>query len=111
MQKLFRILVRIVLRIIARVELHGLENLPQGGFILASNHLGRLDSAILYYVIDREDVIMPVAEKYKAHWLYGPLVRSLGGFFINRFDADLAGILEVLRRMKKIGGAAWREGV
>ena len=81
MQKLFRILVRIVLRIIARVELHGLENLPGGGFILASNHLGRLDSAILYYVIDRDDVIMPVAEKYKTHWLYGPLVRSLGGFF------------------------------
>lgn len=103
MQKLFRILVRIVLRIIARVEIHGLENLPEGGFILASNHLGRLDSAILYYVIDREDVIMPVAEKYKTHWLFGPLVRSLGGFFINRFDADLAAIREVLRRMKKGG--------
>lgn len=103
MQKWFRILVRIVLPILARVEIHGIENLPQGGFILASNHLGRLDSAILYYAIDREDVIMPVAEKYKAHWFYGPLVRSLGGFFINRFDADLAAIREILRRMKKGG--------
>jgi 1-acyl-sn-glycerol-3-phosphate acyltransferase len=103
MQKLFRILVRIVLRIIAQVELHGLENLPQGGFILASNHLGRLDSAILYYTIDREDIIMPVAEKYKKHWFYGPLVRSLGGFFINRFEADVSAIREVLRRMKKGG--------
>ncbi|GAB4492775.1 MAG: lysophospholipid acyltransferase family protein [Anaerolineales bacterium] len=103
MQKFFRILVRIVLRIIARVEIHGIENLPAGGFILASNHLGRLDSAILYYAIDREDVIMPVAEKYKSHWFFGPLVRSLGGFFINRFDADLAAIREVLRRMKKGG--------
>lgn len=103
MQKLFRILVRIVLRIIARVELDGLENLPEGGFILASNHLGRLDSAILYYAIDREDIIMPVAEKYKAHWFFGPLVRSLGGFFINRFEADVSAIREVLRRMKKGG--------
>ncbi len=103
MQKLFRVLVRFVLRIIARVEIHGLENLPEGGFILASNHLGRLDSAILYYVIDREDIIMPVAEKYKSHWFFGPLVRSLGGFFINRFDADLAAIREILRRMKKGG--------
>ncbi len=103
MQKFFRILVRIVLRIIARVEIHGIENLPAGGFILASNHLGRLDSAILYYAVDREDVIMPVAEKYKSHWFFGPLVRSLGGFFINRFDADLAAIREVLRRMKKGG--------
>lgn len=103
MQKWFRLLVRIILPILARVEIYGIENLPQGGFILASNHLGRLDSAILYYAIDREDVIMPVAEKYKTHWLYGPLVRSLGGFFINRFDADLAAIREILRRMKKGG--------
>ncbi len=103
MQNIFRVLVRIVLRIIARVEIHGLENLPEGGFILASNHLGRLDSAILYYVVDREDIIMPVAEKYKRHWFFGPLVRSLGGFFINRFDADLAAIREILRRMKKGG--------
>lgn len=103
MQKLFRILVRIVLRIIARVQLDGLENLPEGGFILAANHLGRLDSAILYYAIDREDIIMPVAEKYKEHWFFGPLVRSLGGFFINRFEADVSAIREVLRRMKKGG--------
>lgn len=103
MQNFFRALIRIVLRIIARVEIHGIENLPAGGFILASNHLGRLDSAILYYAIDREDVIMPVAEKYKTHWLYGPLVRSLGGFFINRFDADLTAIREILRRMRKGG--------
>lgn len=103
MQKLFRLLVRVALRLIARVEIHGIENLPQGCFILAANHLGRLDSAILYYVIDREDIIMPVAEKYKTHWLFGPLARSLGGFFINRFDADLAAIREILRRMKKGG--------
>ncbi len=103
MQKKFRIFVRIVLRIIARVEVFGLENLPAGGFILASNHLGRLDSAILYYVIDREDTIMPVAEKYKHHWLFGPLVRALGGFFIDRFNADVSAIREVLRRMKKGG--------
>lgn len=103
MQKLFRIFIRIVLRIIAHVEIHGIENLPEGGFILASNHLGRLDAAILYYAIDREDVIMPVAEKYKTHWFFGPLVRALGGFFINRFDADLTSIREILRRMKKGG--------
>jgi len=102
-QKLFRIFVRLVLSIIARVDLVGYKNLPQGGFILASNHLGRLDSAMLYYCLDREDIIMPVAEKYKDHWLFGPLVRMLGGFFINRFDADVHAIREVLKRLKKGG--------
>lgn len=103
-QKSFRIFIRFVLAIIARVEIIGYDNVPpEGGFILAANHLGRLDSAMLYYAIDREDIIMPVAEKYKTHWLFGPLVRALGGFFINRFDADLQAIREVLRRLKKGG--------
>lgn len=102
-QKLFRIFVRIVFFIIARVNVDGYENLPPGGFILAANHLGRLDSALLYYAIEREDLIMPVAEKYKTHWLFGPLVLALGGFFINRFDADVQAIREVLKRLKKGG--------
>lgn len=102
-QKLFRIFVRIVLFFIARVEISGYENLPQGGYILAANHLGRLDSALLYYAIEREDLIMPVAEKYKNHWIFGPLVVALGGFFINRFDADVQAIREVLKRLKKGG--------
>jgi len=102
-QKLFRIFIHFVLFIIARVEVHGYENLPQGGYILAANHLGRLDSALLYYAIEREDLIMPVAEKYKTHWLFGPLVLALGGFFINRFDADVQAIREVLKRLKKGG--------
>jgi 1-acyl-sn-glycerol-3-phosphate acyltransferase len=103
-QKLFRIFVRIVMFFIARIEIIGYENLPKGGgFILASNHLGRLDSAMLYYAVDREDIIMPVAEKYKNHRIFGPLVRVLGGFFINRFDADVQAIREVLKRLKKGG--------
>ena len=102
-QKLFRFLIRFVLSIIARVEVYGYENLPEGGYILATNHLGRLDSAMLYYVLERKDIIMPVAEKYKTHWLYGPLVLALGGFFINRFDADVQAIREVLKRLKKGG--------
>lgn len=102
-QKLFSLFVRFVLFIIARVDIQGYENVPEGGFILAANHLGRLDSAMLYYAIEREDIIMPVAEKYKDHWLFGPLVHMLGGFFINRFDADVQAIREVLKRLKNGG--------
>jgi 1-acyl-sn-glycerol-3-phosphate acyltransferase len=103
-QKIFRVLIRFIMFFIATVEIRGYENLPtQGGYILAANHLGRLDSAMLYYAVEREDIIMPVAEKYKTHWFFGPLVLALGGFFINRFDADLQAIREVLKRLKKGG--------
>ena len=103
MQKLFRFLVRLFIPIIARVKLYGSENLPQGGFIIAANHLGRLDTVMLYYAFDREDIIMPVAEKYEHHWFFGPLMRSLGCFFIDRFNADIGAIRQVLTRMKEGG--------
>ena len=103
-KKLLRLLIRFILNVIARVDVQGYENVPpEGGFLLTANHLGRLDPALLYYAIDREDVILPVAEKYKDHWLYGPLTRAIGGFFINRFDADLQAIRQILKRLKNGG--------
>ncbi len=104
MQTLVRMLIKLILRVIADITVEGYGNLPQsGGYVIAANHLGRLDSALLYYFIDRKDLIMPVAEKYKNHWLFRPLVLSVGGFFINRFDADLQAIREVLKRLKNGG--------
>ncbi len=103
-QSIFRFLVRFVLGIIARIEIEGYENLPIGKpFILAANHLGRVDSAVLYYAIQYPNIIMPVAEKYKNHPIYGRLTRSVGGFFIDRFNPDIGAVREVLRRMKQNG--------
>ena len=53
------------MKLIANIEVHDLEKLPKGNLIAAANHLGRLDTAILLCIIDREDIIMPVAEKYE----------------------------------------------
>ncbi len=98
-----RSIVRFIMNLIARVEVHGMENLPRGNFILASNHLGRLDTAILLYVLDREDIIMPIAEKYKDHPLYGMLGRSINAVWLNRFEADYAALREILKRMEQGG--------
>ena len=48
--------------IIADVEIVGMEKLPEGNVIIAANHLGRLDTAVLLYALDREDIIMAAAE-------------------------------------------------
>lgn len=101
--KIVRFLVRLVMKIIARVEIRGLENIPDGNFIIASNHLGRLDSAILLYVFEREDVIMPVAEKYKNHPIYGAIGRAVNAVWLNRFDADFHALRLMLNRMKEGG--------
>ncbi|SRR6266545_4458004 len=101
--KTLRSIVRFIMNIIAHVEVYTLENIPEGNCILATNHLGRLDTAILLYVIDREDIIMPVAEKYKNHPLYGMLGRSVNAIWLNRFEADYSAMREILKRMEKGG--------
>jgi len=102
-QKLLRFLIRLILPIIARIDIIGDKTVPPGGFILASNHLGRLDASLVYYAIDREDIILPIAEKYKTHKLFSRLGKWVGGIWLNRFDADFSAIREIFARMKKGG--------
>lgn len=98
-----RAIVRFIMKIIVDIELHGAEKLPEGNVIAAANHLGRLDTAALLCVIDREDVIMPVAEKYKNHPLYGAIGRAVNAIWLNRFEADYSALREILARMEKGG--------
>ena len=101
--KTVRSIVRFIMNIIADVEVVGMDKLPQGNVILAANHLGRLDTAVLLCAIDREDIIMAVAEKYKDHPFFGAIGRSVDAIWLNRFEADFSALREILTRMKKGG--------
>ena len=99
---IFRFIVRLILNIIARVEMSGFENLPAGqGYVIAANHIGRLDAALAYYVLDRPDIIMVVAEKYEKYAFFRWLVRITNGMFIDRYNADIGAIRATLRRLKQ----------
>ena len=101
--KTIRSIVRFIMNIIADVEVVGMEKLPPGNLMIAANHLGRLDTAVLLYALDREDIIMAVAEKYKDHPLYGAIGRTVNAIWLNRFEADFAALREILVRMQKGG--------
>lgn len=92
-----------MMKLIARIEVRGLEHLPKGNAIIAANHLGRLDTAVLMAVIDREDIIMPIAEKYKNHPIFGALGRAANGIWLNRFEADYSALRQILERMEQGG--------
>ena len=91
------------MKLIADIETDGIEKLPEGNVIIAANHLGRLDTAALLCILDREDIIMPVAEKYKNHPLYGAIGRAANAIWLNRFDADYSALRQILERMKQGG--------
>ena len=91
------------MKLITDIEVYGAEKLPKGDVIVAANHLGRLDTAALLCVMDREDIIMPVAEKYKNHPLYGAIGRAANAIWLNRFEADYSALREILARMEQGG--------
>jgi 1-acyl-sn-glycerol-3-phosphate acyltransferase len=98
-----RSIVRFFMKLITDIEVKGLDKLPEGNVIVAANHLGRLDTAALLCILDREDIIMPVAEKYKEHPLYGAIGRAANAVWLNRFEADYSAFRQILERMKQGG--------
>jgi 1-acyl-sn-glycerol-3-phosphate acyltransferase len=103
--RILRSIIRFIMKIISDIEVQGLENIsPEHvNLLVASNHLGRLDTAALLCVVDREDIIMAIAEKYKNHLLFGAIGRAINAIWLNRFEADFAALREILNRMKKGG--------
>ena len=53
--------------------------------------------------MERDDVIIVVAEKYRDHPIFRWLVRQLDMLWLDRFGADLGTLKEVLRRLAKGG--------
>lgn len=99
------ILLRAIVRVIARVTVYGAEYLPpkNASYIAVSNHIGRLDPAFVYYLLRRKDIIMLVAEKYKEHTWSRLLAQAVNGIFIDRYNADFNAMRELLRRIKQGG--------
>lgn len=99
------IFLRAILRLIARVTVYGMERLPSypNSYIAVSNHVGRLDPAFVYYLLNRRDIIMMVAEKYKEHTWSRLLAQAVDGIFVDRYNADLNAMRKVLRRLEKGG--------
>jgi 1-acyl-sn-glycerol-3-phosphate acyltransferase len=58
---------------------------------------------VLLYIFDREDIILPVAEKYKDHPIYGAIGRAVNAVWLNRFETDFHALRVMLNRMKEGG--------
>jgi len=86
------------------VEVSGFENRPDTqGYVIAANHIGRLDAALPYYVLDRPDIIVIVAEKYQQYVFTRWLTRLVNGIFIDRYNADVSALRQTLRRLQEGG--------
>ncbi len=101
MSATLRFIARKILPLIADIEVRAdMSKLPKGGFMLASNHLGRLDSLVVYYVLDNDDLIHPLTDKYKKYW-WGRLAgRLFKVTWLTRGEADMSAMREFITRLK-----------
>ncbi|HAX69409.1 MAG TPA: hypothetical protein DCY14_07385 [Anaerolineae bacterium] len=99
-----RFFARRILPLIADIEVRGdVSKLPTGGYMLASNHLGRLDSLVVYYVIDNDDLIHPLTDKYKKNFFARIVAWWLRVTWLKRGQADTKAMREFITRLKNGG--------
>jgi len=88
-RKILRWTLHLIFKLFSDVRVIGQENVPpQGGILLAVNHLSTIDPPLVYVFVPRDDATALIADKYKKVPLYSALVRIVNGIWINREDAD-----------------------
>jgi 1-acyl-sn-glycerol-3-phosphate acyltransferase len=87
-----------VTRLIAPIRSYGADRMPlHGGVVLASNHFGWLDPAVLGAVSPRTIYYMAKIEAHGVPGL-GELIRAFGTFSVRRGESDR----EAVRRMREV---------
>lgn len=103
-RRFLRWMVRLIFTLLTNVRAIGLENVPrQGGILLATNHLSRIDPPLIFYLVPRTDTTALVAESYRKNPLLRLLIGAIGGIWINRQEADVSA-LRAARAHLQAGG-------
>ena len=104
LERFVRFVNRLLVKAILDLEFINLETAPrEGALIVAGNHLGVLDAMIVYYVIDRRDYIVLVAEYHQQYAFRRFLANLVDAIFVDRYQADFTVLREVLKRLKAGG--------
>jgi 1-acyl-sn-glycerol-3-phosphate acyltransferase len=102
--KFILFLFKIIIPVITRIEVHGdVKALNRDRQINVVNHIGILEVLLAYYFINREDIIMILAEKHQSRKFINWLAGQLNATFIDRYNADLSTTRKVLRRLQDGG--------
>ena len=102
MRNFLRGLIRLLLRLIAVVEVRGYENIPaEKSYILATNHIGILDALMPFYALGRWDIYIPVAEKWEKNRFLKWLGKYFNFVFIDRYNPDIKAMRKLIHLMEE----------
>jgi 1-acyl-sn-glycerol-3-phosphate acyltransferase len=104
MRSSLRFVAKKIFPLIADIEVRVDPNLlNKGGCVIATNHLGRVDSMMAYYLLNNEDIIQPFTDKYKDKLLFRFFAWWMQMTWLARGQADMKAIKEFITRLKKGG--------
>lgn len=82
---------------LANLEVDGKENIPpEGPYLVTVNHMSAADTPLLFVAFPTQAWRFFAGEKWQDHWLWGPMMGSLGAIYIKRGEVDRRAIQEAV---------------
>ena len=97
-----RAVIKVLLWLVADLEVHGRENFPDPPYIAAINHLSVYDSVVLLHVCPH-NLYAFAAAKHKKNPLYGPLLRATKAIWVHRGEVDRKALQQGIAVLKNGG--------
>jgi 1-acyl-sn-glycerol-3-phosphate acyltransferase len=99
-----RTIFRVLFEVLTRTEICGQDYVPkQGAFILATNHMSRVDVPLLSYTTPRRDLIALVADTYRRNLFFHLVIKASGSIYIDREKADFSAMRAGMDHLKQGG--------
>lgn len=99
--QIIKVIIQVLARILFRVEINGLKNIPsEGPCILCFNHRSLLDPPVVGVFIPRQLTFMAKEELFHIPVL-GFLIKALGAFPVRRGTGDITAIKTSLNILKE----------
>ena len=95
--------IRSLVKTLTKFKVENAENLPeQGGVLVTTNHLSRLDTPFLLAITDRNDLVAIVAKKYRKKPFFKWILEKIGTMiWMDRETTDFAAIRDALDYLRK----------
>jgi 1-acyl-sn-glycerol-3-phosphate acyltransferase len=96
-----------LLKLLTQTEFIGVENIPpEGGVLIACNHMSRLDIPVLFITPNRPEITALVTTKYLKYPLLRWFIVTAEGIWLDRDTADFSAFrkaVEALKQGKALG--------
>ena len=95
--------IRTLVKTLTKFSVENQERLPkEGGVLITTNHLSRLDTPILLAITDRDDLVAIVAKKYKEKPFFKWVLEKVASMiWMDRTKTDFSAMREAIEHLRR----------